>query len=215
MCIRDSTALARLGRELGVTLSTSLDGLGDLRTVDGTTVAARSASPGGDGLGSGLELARELGAGRVLHGSLLWGTGAGDAGTDVAADGAASRPVRADLAVYRTADGSAEMRAPATAAGPEPGAMTDSVAWAVVRSLWPSERAPAVEPGALTTASLPALRAFLEGELATAEGRWRDAPDYFERAFTIDSTFWLAYARYAGAMSYRSCLLYTSDAADE
>lgn len=191
----EDSALARLGRDLGVTLSTSLDGLGELRTVDGTTVAARSSPADEGGLRAGFDLARELGAGRVLHGSLLWGD---------APVGDGRRPVRADLTVYSTADGSAELRAPATAPGAEPGALTDSVAWAVVRGLWPSDRAPALEPHALSTASLPALRAFLEGELATAEGRWRDAPDAFERAFTIDSTFWLAYARYAGAMSYRS-----------
>jgi len=196
------SALERLGRDLSITLSTSLDGLGEIRTVDATTVSARS-SRGAVEAGSGpdLDLARELGAGRVVHGTLLWR--GGRAGVD-ATDAGPSPSVRSDLVVYHTATGARQVRATAVADPWDVGVLTDSITWALVRGLWPSGRTPAVEPSALSTASLPALRAFLEGELATAEGRWRDAPESFERAFEFDSTFWLAYARYAESMAYRS-----------
>jgi tetratricopeptide (TPR) repeat protein len=161
-----------------------------LRTVDGSTVSARSVSwSGTGGLEPGLRLARELGAGRILHGRLLR-AGAGDL-------------VRADLVVYRTADGTAEIRVPVEAPAHDVAALTDSVTWALVRNLWPSNRAPPVPTNALASASLSGLRAFLEGEIATAEGRWREAPEHFAEAIETDSAFWLAYARYVEAMGYR------------
>ena len=54
------------------------------------------------------------------------------------------------------------------------------------------------------TPSLPALRAFLNGERLIAGGRWRAAADAFQLATAIDSTFWLAYWRYAFARGNRA-----------
>ena len=48
------------------------------------------------------------------------------------------------------------------------------------------------------------MKAFLDGERQIVEGRWRTAPEAFERAFTEDTTFWLAYWRYAFARDYWS-----------
>jgi tetratricopeptide (TPR) repeat protein/TolB-like protein len=187
--------LERLGHDLVITLAATLDGLGDLRSIDGTTVAARTAAWGSDAIAdSGRTLAGQLGAGRVLRGSLLRTGGPGDA----------ESKIRADLAVFETGVRAAETRVTATASAGDIGALTDSITLALLRRLWPSERRPSVEPHTLTTRSIPALRAFLDGELATAQGRWRDAPAHFERAFAIDSTFWLAGARYLDAMAYRS-----------
>src|SRR5262249_28627721 len=67
---------------------------------------------------------------------------------------------------------------------------------------WQREGAPTPSLTAVTTRSIPALRAFLEGERAIVEGHWRAAPAAYERAFTEDSTFLLAYWRYALARSY-------------
>jgi TolB-like protein len=185
----DDTALSRLGRDLVVTLSTNLDGLGELRTVDGVTVLSRAGTPDErNPQRAGLGLAAELGAGRVIHGALVR---TGDR-------------VRGDITVLRASDGSAEARATASADASDVSALTDSITWALLRQLEPSGRVPAAIPTTFSTRSLPALRAFLEGEQATAEDRWRQAPDYFARAFQLDSTFWLAYWRYAYAMGYRS-----------
>jgi tetratricopeptide (TPR) repeat protein len=84
--------------------------------------------------------------------------------------------------------------------------VTDSLALAVLRSLW--DRDPAITrtpgasraspgPAALATRSLPALRAFLAGEQAIAEVRGDEAAAHFARAFALDSTYWFAYWRYA------------------
>jgi tetratricopeptide (TPR) repeat protein len=52
------------------------------------------------------------------------------------------------------------------------------------------------------TSSFEALRAFLEGEQAHREGRYSAAWEAYERAFTVDSTLWLAYWRYSQARSW-------------
>jgi tetratricopeptide (TPR) repeat protein len=44
---------------------------------------------------------------------------------------------------------------------------------------------------------MPALRAFLDGERAIDGGRWEDARLAFGSAIAADSSFWLAYFRYA------------------
>ena len=185
--------LSRMGRDLVITLAATLDGLGELRTIDGTTVAARTAAPGTvKAAVEGGDLARELRAGRVVRGSLVR-TGGPDDGTP---------GVRAEVAVFEAGSATAAVRATAEAPVGDIGALTDSITLALVRRLWPSDRAPSFEPHALTTRSVEALRAFLAGELATAQGRWRDAPEAFARAFALDSTFWLAGARYLDAMDY-------------
>jgi hypothetical protein len=62
------TALARLGRELVVTLSTSLDGVGDLRAAEATTVLA--LVPEAWPLERAAAIAERLGVGRLVHGTL-------------------------------------------------------------------------------------------------------------------------------------------------
>src|SRR5690606_37533540 len=66
------TALARLGRELVITLATNLDGAGGLRVVEPITVLGQAEARAGGRLepADAAELARRLGAGRVIHGRL-------------------------------------------------------------------------------------------------------------------------------------------------
>jgi hypothetical protein len=81
-------------------------------------------------------------------------------------------------------------------------ALTEQTTWALLRGIWQREGAPTPSLGAVTTRSIPALRAFLDGARDIVEGRWRAAPAAYERAFTEDSTFVLAYWRYAFARAY-------------
>ncbi|MGH7499357.1 MAG: protein kinase domain-containing protein [Gemmatimonadales bacterium] len=64
------TGLARLGRDLVLTLSATLDGVGEIRTVDPYTVLAQSSDPAAS-LEQGRALGRRFGAGSVLHGSVV------------------------------------------------------------------------------------------------------------------------------------------------
>jgi tetratricopeptide (TPR) repeat protein len=79
--------------------------------------------------------------------------------------------------------------------------LTNKLAVELLRVRWDSRR-PAGDPAMLATPSLPALRAYLDGELAVAAGRFRAAAEAFQRALRADSTFWLAYWRHMYALGY-------------
>jgi tetratricopeptide (TPR) repeat protein len=67
----------------------------------------------------------------------------------------------------------------------------------LLRQIWQRGQPPSPSLAAVTTRSLPALREFLDGERALAADRWEDARLAFRSAIAADSTFWLAYFRYA------------------
>jgi len=184
------TGLLRLGRDLVVTLSASLDGLAGLQTADAhAALRHEQAVEQGAGPEAAIELARAFGAGRVLQGTLV-------------RDGPG---LRAEATLYRVHDGEAVFRVSARSPTDDVSTLTDSLAWAVLASLWNGDvamprRAGAHRqlpgPAALETRSLPALRAFLAGEQAIAEVRGQEAGGHFARAFALDSTYWFAYWRY-------------------
>jgi tetratricopeptide (TPR) repeat protein len=82
--------------------------------------------------------------------------------------------------------------------------LTDSAAWGLLRQLWQRTNPPTPSLAAITTRSMPALRAFLNGERLVVSGRWRAAADAFQLATTLDSTFWLAHWRYAFARDFNA-----------
>jgi TolB-like protein len=171
------TALARLGRELVVTLSTSLDGVGDLRAAEATTVLA--LVPEAWTLERAAAIAERLGVGRVVHGTLA----------------RVGSEVRLDLGVFDAASRKAVGRASVQAAADDIVALNDAAALAVLRQVWEGDSVPAPNLRAITTKSLPALRAYLEGERAFAAADFGRAIQAFDRAFAADSTFYFAYWR--------------------
>jgi eukaryotic-like serine/threonine-protein kinase len=180
------TGLVRLGRDLAATVSANLDGVGSIRTVDRLTVLAQTRGQAGYSLEDGAALARRLGASSVVLGSVV---GAG-------------RQVRADLGLYRTDSLLPLARAQVTADPENINALTDSITWALLRQIWRTGGAPTPSLAAVTTRSVPALRAFLEGEREIVESRWQKGAEAYHRAMEADSTFWLAYWRYAYAKDW-------------
>jgi tetratricopeptide (TPR) repeat protein len=177
----NDTALVRLGRDLAITLSATLDGLGDIRTVDAPTVLAQLAVRGSvpPTATEGRTLARRLGARTVLAGSLV----------------RAGPTVRADVRLIGVRESEALARATAIAAEDSLGALTDSLALHLVRQLLRVGDVPVPSLDAVTTRSVAALRAYVDGEQALAAGDMALAVNAFERAFEADSTFWFAYWR--------------------
>jgi tRNA A-37 threonylcarbamoyl transferase component Bud32/tetratricopeptide (TPR) repeat protein/TolB-like protein len=176
------TGLVRLGRDLVVTLSANLDGVGDIRSVDANTILVRASDgPASLPLADAAALARRLGAGRVIHGSLL------RMGTNV----------RVELGLFDSRDLSSLARSTVTASPDELAAITDSLTSAVLAQVWQEGTPPSPSLAAVTTHSMPALRAFLDGERLLVEGNMDSAASAYRRAFTADTTFWLAYFRYA------------------
>jgi hypothetical protein len=72
----------------------------------------------------------------------------------------------------------------------------------LLRQAWRSGTVPTPSITAITTHSLPALRAFVDGEAEIAKSDWHSAAADFRTAFEADSTFWLAYWRYAHARNW-------------
>ncbi len=178
--VRD-TALSRIGRDLAVTLAASLDGVADIRTVDALTVLGLTDEARGHTLDDARALARRLGARSILHGTLMRTGGS----------------VLVDMALYPTDGAEAVARTSVTGSSEDLTALTDSLTWSLLRQVWRSGTAPTPSISAVTTRSLPALRAFLEGERAVAGYRFVEAADHYGRAIEADSSFWLAYWRLA------------------
>ena len=174
-------ALERLGRDLSATLSASLDGIGDIRTLAAHAVLARPEAARAHTVAQLSSLARELKVSVVITGTLAF---VGDR-------------VRADAKILSADSVTPPM---SVSLGPLPAdlaVLTDSLTLALVRQLWLSRGAPAPSPAAVTTRSLAALRAYLEGERLAAQFSLRAAADAFTQSIAADSTFWYAYWRYA------------------
>jgi len=182
------TGLARLGRDLAVTISTSLDGVGGLQTADRLAVASQTADRPPLSVAEGAALARRLGASSVLRGTLV---GNGD-------------DVVLDLELYGAADlATLAQGIRITGRRDSIATLTDSVTWGLLRRVWQRGEPPSPSLAAVTTRSVPALRAFLDGERELERNRWGEAGLAYRSAMTADSTFWLAYYRYALAQDWQ------------
>jgi tetratricopeptide (TPR) repeat protein len=179
--------LERLGLELVVTLSANLNGTAEIQTVEPITVLAQM-----DGLNPATALAeaasrvRSLGAGRLIHGTLV------RSGSDV----------RVDAVIVDSRTLEPLGRTSASAAADDIAALSDRTALALLRQLAAGAEIQAPSLAVLTTSSVQALRAYLEGERAIALGQFSLAPEHFGRAIAADSTFWFAYWRYYYARSH-------------
>ncbi len=180
------TSLFRVGRDLAVTLAASLDGVADIRTVDALTVLGLTEDARGQSLDEARALARRLGARSLLHGTVMRTGGS----------------ILVDMALYPTESVEAVARTSVTGGADDLAAITDSLTWSLLRQVWRTGDAPTPSIGAVTTRSLPALRAFLEGERAVAAYRFTEAATAYQRAVDADSTFWLAYWRLAFATAW-------------
>jgi serine/threonine protein kinase/tetratricopeptide (TPR) repeat protein len=181
--------LTRLGKDLAVTLSSNLDGVGDIQAVNPQTVLSRIGSPGeAYTLDQGRSFGRQLGAGRVIHGSLV----------------RLGPSIRLELGLFTTASGARLARVSVTSPPESVLAIADSATQSLLRQVWRKGEAPTPSAeAALQTRSAPALRAFLEGERAMLEDHWKAAAEAYTRAIEADSTLWLAYARRLYARAWK------------
>ena len=197
VAVSDDTVLTRLGRQLAVTVSASLDGVGEIHTTE--AVAVLSAL---DGDGAAIE-ARAL-AERFASSSYLVGT--------ILESG--SGTVRVDGVIHDTPSGEEIARLSASGARTDIAALTDSVALALVRAVWREGDVPTPSIAGVTTRSLPALRAYLDGELLLAGGEFERAVEAFDAAFRADSTFWFALYRSRYPRTYEGTRPLDSELAD-
>jgi serine/threonine-protein kinase len=179
------TALARLGRDLVLTISANLDGVGGIRTADPRLVLAEGDnSSGRQSVADAVVLGKRLGAGSVVVGDIV----------------RVGHNVRLDLKLVPTAGDSLPLARASISSPPDSiSALTDSVTWALLRQVWRRGEPPSPSYASLTTRSVPALRAFLEGEQFVVAGRWPEAIEAYATAIRADSTFWLAGWQYNAA----------------
>jgi eukaryotic-like serine/threonine-protein kinase len=166
-------------------LSRNLDGAGPLRTVSPTVVVRRwsgRADPE-----SAAELGRRTGAGLALYGSLL------SAGRD-------SVRVRATLFDVRRQSTVEEWEL--TEVADRVDRLADSLTFRLLRGLGRTRPVSSVRFASFGSSSLPAVKAFLQGEQHLRRAEWDSALGYYERAIRLDSTFPLALRRASTALGW-------------
>ena len=176
-------------------LSTGLDGAAGLRAIDSRTVLARWGESVSDSantdLATGLEVARRTGARYALVGSAV------DTGADL----------RLVADVYRLEDGRSMGQARAEGSADSVLAIADRLAVEVLKVILQKETdLPRIDLARVTTASFPALKAYLEGEVLFRGGDFDAAIEAYERAVAADSTFALAYYRLGIAYGWDEAL---------
>jgi predicted Ser/Thr protein kinase len=159
-------------------LSRNLDGAGPLHTVSPTVIVRRWQGRA-DPVSAGA-LGRATGAGLALYGSLL------SAGPD-------SVRLRATLLDVKEGRAVEEWDLGGTADRVD--RLTDSLTISVLRGLGRTRAIGSVRLAGFGSTSLPAVKAFLQGEQHLRRSEWDSALVYYERATHIDSTFALALRR--------------------
>lgn len=168
-------------------LTTNLGTVKEIQTVDPQTVFVNWRKRGGAAgvdLQGALSIARATKASAAMLGSITY---------------AGSR-TRLVATIYGL-DGSELGQAQTEGASDSVLALVDDLSARLVREIWRSrEPVPSLNVAGVTTGSLPALRAYLEGEQFYRRARWDSAQAAFTRAVQADSTF--ALAQYRLAMAY-------------
>lgn len=181
--VQGSQDLAYLGEGMVNLLATKLDGAGELRAVDPRAVLevveAEGLRPGDPRLGG--TVARRFGAGLYLVGDLVEVGGRIQLSADLHAAAAGRREPISEGAVSGGVD--------------DLFGLVDELTAQLLSGLSGGPAARVKRIAAVTTSSLPALKAFLEGESLFRRGQFDAAVEAFQRAVEADSLFALAHYR--------------------
>jgi class 3 adenylate cyclase/tetratricopeptide (TPR) repeat protein len=164
-------------------LSTNLDGAGGLRAIDSRTVLARWREIAGNedpDLDTALEVGRKAGARYALLGSVV----------------SIGEGVRLTADVYDVNGGAKLGSGTVEGAQDSVFALVDRLSIEILRAIGADPAAAgSISLARATTTSLPALKAFMEGEVLYRRGDFEAAVPAYERAVEADSTFALALFR--------------------
>jgi eukaryotic-like serine/threonine-protein kinase len=165
-------------------LSRNLDGAGDIRSVNGATVLAAAHAQGGVAdLEEGRRLARRLGAGLYVLGSVS----------------AIGNQVRIEASLYDGTPAQPAMVSQASVSGDTTNLfeLVDRLAADLMVRQGKGVGSHLLQTAATTTRSLPALKAYLDAEGQLRRGQFDSSLAGFQQAVQLDSTFALAYYRLA------------------
>jgi DNA-binding SARP family transcriptional activator len=203
--VRGGDAVRYLGEGLVSLLDAALDGTGSLRPADTRATFAAVAALGGSvpDAEHGERVARRLGAGMFVLGDVVEAGGTIQIEAAVHDAGAGCDPTTPrDAARSSCAPGEPLTRAVVSGPADSVFALVDRLAARLLGGLGhpPADRLTRI--AALTTASLPALKAYLQGEGLMRAGRFEQAADAYLAAIALDSTFALAHYRLALAREW-------------
>jgi len=183
-------------------LGTALDGAGALRSIDARAIlglVAREEIDVADAL-RGREVARRLGAGRYILGDIF----------------AAGGELRINAALYDTQGESTPVgEAAAEGAAERVFDLIDAIARQILLTGVGGPSGRVTRVAAVTTHSLPALKAYLDGERQIRAGHFVPALEAFERATAEDDAFSLAYYRLSVAAEWATRMKQSREAAEQ
>ncbi len=180
--VRGSSEFAYLGDGMVNLLGTKLDGAGALRSVDPRALLGYVERQGHEVLdpARGQAVAQRFGAKLYILGDVLEAGGR----------------IRISASVYDVDRGAAAIGEGSAEGGAEElFDLVDHVAAELLVSLRGGPGARVARIAGVTTSSLDAYRAYLEGETAFRAGQFEPALEAFERAIASDTLFALAYYR--------------------
>lgn len=183
-----------LGEGLVDLLSANLNEVGLVRTINPRTTLhefSQVAAGGSTDLQGQLRIGRNVGAGSVLVGSLV------STGTEVR--------ITADLYSVETGD----VIANAQESGQPDNVLelVDRLSIQLMQDIWRSHAPmPELRVSAITTTSIPAVKAYMRGEQFYRRVQWDSAQAAFEEAVGHDSTFALAHFRLGETYGWREAL---------
>jgi serine/threonine-protein kinase len=175
--VRGGPDYAYLGPGLVDLLGTTLDGVAGLRTVDARALIRAAGDAPLDDRASD-ELARRFGASFYIVGDVLEAGGR----------------LRVAAALHRVGDAAAVARASAQGRADALFEVVDSLTVSLLTA-WGEADSRVSGLAARTTTSLPALRAWLDGEAALRALRFEEGAAAYRRAVEADSAFALAWYR--------------------
>jgi tetratricopeptide (TPR) repeat protein len=178
-----------LGEGMVDLFSTNLNDVGGIRTVDSRTVMHRWQQRAADGildLEGALALGRDVDAGSILLGSVV----------------STGPEVRMTAELYSVRGGElarAQVDGPADSVL----ALVDGLGIDLLREIWLArEPLPHLRVSAITTTSVDAIRAYLDGMQHYRRSEWDSAIAAFQTALEEDSTFALAHHKLASSYGW-------------
>jgi len=175
-------------------IGSNLDGAAGLRAIDSRTLLARWREAVGEGeepdLATSLEVARRTGARYALVGSAV----------------ALGRDLRLTADIYELTGGRSLGQAQVQGSPDSVYMLVDQLSIEALQTILggKAKDLPRVELARVTTASLPALKAYLEGEVLFRKADWTGAISAYQEAVEADSTFALAWRRVAESIGWLS-----------
>jgi len=185
--VRGSSGFDYLGEGMVNLLGIKLDGAGHLRSVDSRALLSHISREGEstDDPERAAAIATRFGSGLFVMGDVIESGGR----------------LQLFAALYRT-DRWSEPVTEASAEGDDAFTLVDEIATQLLAGVEGGPGARVRRIAAVTTSSLPAFRAYLEGEAAFRDGGFLPAFEAFQRAVTLDTLYAMAYYRLSVAAEW-------------